>query len=196
MDPQVIAVEEYWIDRFEVTNGQYLRFVEATRRTPPASWPEGNPRPDTLEHPVTGITRADAEAYAHWIGKELPTVPQWMRAFHGEEPTLFPWGDAWEPDRANTAENVRHQDHIWPITETPRDISRFGVVNLEGNASELTRDTFLVGGVVQAIVKGGSGDRPGRVAGIGPLREFMPLDKSAPNVGFRCVYEPKSRRVP
>jgi formylglycine-generating enzyme required for sulfatase activity len=192
--PQVVRVEEFCIDQYEVTNRQYLRFIEATHCAPPSTWTGGSPAPGTLDHPVTGVSQVDAEAYAHSLGNELPTVAQWMRAFHGAQPTLFPWGDDWEPDRAHTGENTHLGDPIWPVTETPRDVSSFGVFNLVGNVSELTRDTFLLGDGENAIVKGSSGDQVGRVTGIGAHRGFLILNKGARNVGFRCVYEPKKPR--
>jgi formylglycine-generating enzyme required for sulfatase activity len=189
--PQVVFVNTFWIDRYEVTNQQYLRFVEATHRAPPRTWPNGKPVPGTLDHPVVRISRADAEAYAHSLGKELPTVAQWMRAFHRHEPILFPWGDEWEPGWTNTSENKSNLNPIWPVGDSPRDKSWCGVRNLVGNASELTRDTLVFNDRLSAIVKGSAGNQPGRVTGLCAHRMIIPVDETGDTIGFRCVYEPK-----
>jgi serine/threonine protein kinase len=194
--PRVVAVDKFCIDKYEVTNQQYLRFVQETHRARPRAWPDGQPAIGTQDHPVVGITRADAEAYAHWLGKELPTVAQWMMAFHGQKPTLFPWGDEWDPELTITRENKRYLSTIWPVTETPRDQSWCGVRNLVGNASELTRDTVPYNGVHFAIAKGGNCSSFGRLTGISAYRTILAMDVTADNIGFRCVYERKPLGFP
>jgi formylglycine-generating enzyme required for sulfatase activity len=185
-----VPVPKFWIDKYEVTNEEYLRFIRATHRPPPPTWPPGgHPGVEALQHPVRGVTRDEAEAYARWAKKKLPTVAQWMRAFHGDADTLFPWGDDFQPDRANTEENKRFK-LVEPVKQTPQDVSWCGVYNLVGNVSELTRYPTRIGDVTYVIVKGGSGKRPGRFNGIGAVRSFLPLDSRDDSVGFRCVYEP------
>src|SRR5207253_1162661 len=115
----------FWIDAFEVTNEQYQRFLLALGHSPPEHWkgtqiPEGKAR-----HPVVGIRHEDAEAYATWAGKKLPTRAQWMRAFRGDTEQLFPWGNEFERDRTNVAENAAFRTTT-PIDATPRDVSPLG----------------------------------------------------------------------
>jgi formylglycine-generating enzyme required for sulfatase activity len=91
------AVEAIWIDRFPVTNAQYLAFVEATGRTRPSWWNRwGGAFPsEYADHPAVGLSGQDAVAYANWAGKRLPSAEEWEAAVAGPEPGIFAWGDAW-----------------------------------------------------------------------------------------------------
>ena len=113
-----VAVAAFLMDRHEVTVGEFRRFAEATghrtaaeragvskafiggvwRETTGACWlrPEGpaGRRPDTRE-PVTQVAQPDAEAYARWAGKRLPTSTEWEHAARGGiEGAAYPWGGA------------------------------------------------------------------------------------------------------
>jgi iron(II)-dependent oxidoreductase len=92
-----------WLDcfgmgRFPVTNGEYARFVESTRRPPPPWW--SDPVFSKPDQPVVGVTWYDSDAYCRWLsaqtGEEfrLPTEAEWERAARGgREGALYPWGD-------------------------------------------------------------------------------------------------------
>src|SRR5688572_16635124 len=69
------------IGRWPVTNAEFRRFLEATGRPVPAAQAA-----ETLAgHPVTGVTRAQAEAYCAWIGARLPTSAEWEAAARGTD---------------------------------------------------------------------------------------------------------------
>jgi len=91
------VVAAFWIDRFPVTNAQYLAFVEATSRTRPAWWNRwGGAFPNEYaDHPVVGLSGQDAVAYAGWAGKRLPSAEEWEAAVAGPEHKMFAWGDEW-----------------------------------------------------------------------------------------------------
>jgi serine/threonine-protein kinase len=186
-----VIVAKFWMDRYEVTNEEYFRFVHEKAWRPPSTWSNGRPPAGSLQHPVTGVTRDDAMAYANWAKKQLPTLTQWMRAFRGEHDWLFPWGNDFLPDAANVQENnQRLSKALGPVRDTPADYSRRDVFNLVGNASELTRDIRDSDGVRCAVVKGGNAFEPGYERGLADYQSFLPLGESRTNVGFRCVYEP------
>ena len=70
----VISLSAYFIDRYEVTNAEYKRFVDAAGHQPPSHW-NGPAFPDALaRHPVTFVTWDDAVAYCRWAGKRLPSA--------------------------------------------------------------------------------------------------------------------------
>jgi formylglycine-generating enzyme required for sulfatase activity len=92
-----VELPAFWIDRYPVTNAQYLAFVQATKHAPPAWWkPFGGVFPkDYADHPVVGVLAQDAVAYAKWSGKRLPRAEEWEAAVAGADHSLFAWGDAW-----------------------------------------------------------------------------------------------------
>ena len=76
----VVDLPAYKMDKYLVTNAQYARFVAATGYRAPLDW-KGGKIPKGLElHPVTMVTWADANAYAKWAGKRLPTEAEWEKA--------------------------------------------------------------------------------------------------------------------
>jgi formylglycine-generating enzyme required for sulfatase activity len=122
-------------------------------------------------------------------------VEQWVRAFHGDRSTRFPWGDDFVADRVNTYENKVFKN-LSPVTDTPNDVSPFGVYNLVGNAREMTRNTTRSNNMDYVVMKGGCGNNYGRVQGVYAYRSLMRVDESDASVGFRCVYEERSPAAP
>jgi formylglycine-generating enzyme required for sulfatase activity len=92
-----VDLKAFWIDRYPVTNGQYLAFVEATGHARPPWWERwGGAFPiEYVNHPVAGVSGADAAAYAMWVGKRLPSGEEWEAAIGGSDHALFPWGQQW-----------------------------------------------------------------------------------------------------
>ena len=161
---ELIQVASLWIDRDCITNEDYLRFVKAdaysdphlfpeevlpnvlqftdsTGQPGPKNWIDGEPAPDSLRHPVVGISWYEANAYATWIGKRLPSTEEWQRAAtwgkglnsDGSE-MRYPWGNAFDPEKANTwAANLEDTVEVHEFAEgaTPS-----GVRHLVGNVWE------------------------------------------------------------
>jgi len=104
----ITFVDEFEIDRYEVSNAEYRKFVEYVESTGdssmehpeapplknhrPAGWEVSDLSGDTL--PVVGVDWFDAYAYAKWKGKRLPTEAEWEKAARGIQTNLYPWGNA------------------------------------------------------------------------------------------------------
>lgn len=88
-----------------MSNAQYARFLAATGHTPPQRWDEAEHLGKLAEHPVVFVTWNDANAYAEWAGKVLPSGQQWEKAARGTRGAVYPWGDQPTPAKCNVREN-------------------------------------------------------------------------------------------
>ncbi|MEN8149222.1 MAG: SUMF1/EgtB/PvdO family nonheme iron enzyme [Planctomycetota bacterium] len=183
-----VSLPGFWIDVHPVTNRQYRRFVEATKRPVPQHWEDGK-IPDGLEeHPVVWVTWKDAVAYAVWCDKRLPVLHEWQKAGRGTDGRAFPWGDEAEVERCNCRETGFLR--TTPVKQFRTGASSYGVTDLAGNVAE------WVAGCFSAVGKGNA--RESRAVCGGSYRDPLersrcasrhgyPDGSSSAYVGFRCV---------
>jgi formylglycine-generating enzyme required for sulfatase activity len=141
----------YWIDRTEVTNAMFGAFKDAGGYTTESYWsPEGwdwvghrvvagLPKPcegDAPDVPRRCITWYEAEAYAAWRGGRLPTEAEWEFAARGPSAVVYPWGDAWDPAKANVVDSAGPA----PVGSHPVGESWVGAQDMAGNAMEWVSD--------------------------------------------------------
>lgn len=157
---QWMDLPSYWIDKYPVTCGQYRQFMQAggyqDQRwwsiegwqwvqtqliTQPLYW-SNDPRHD--RHPVYGVSWYEAEAYAKFVGKRLPTEAEWEKAasWHpiAQHRMTYPWGN----DRP-TAHHCNHNHLIGQTTSVdayPQGQSAYGCYDLLGNVWEWTSSWF------------------------------------------------------
>ncbi|MCZ6688488.1 MAG: SUMF1/EgtB/PvdO family nonheme iron enzyme, partial [Planctomycetota bacterium] len=201
----------FYIDRFEVTNRQFLEFVEAKGYETedlwdsdgwehlakfisrpgvpgPMSWTGGSYPKALANHPVTGVSWYEARAYARWRGERLPAELEWEKSASGNtrERRKYPWGHDWDPSNANLGANAAKA-----VGGQGEDESPFGVRDLGGNVNEWT-----VGASGTSVVKGGSFLYAiERYARCSFRAEPGPLYRSV-GTGFRCVREIVDERNP
>jgi iron(II)-dependent oxidoreductase len=168
-----VAVPAFFIDTTPVTNGQYLEFLTAGgyadprwwsaegwahikeagieaprfwRREPDGWWRSrfGVDEPVPSAEPVVHVSFHEAEAYAAWAGRRLPTEPEWEKAARFDPATgrsrRFPWGD----DEPTSEQANLGQRHLRPAAAGayPAGASPLGVHQLIGDVWEWTSSDF------------------------------------------------------
>jgi len=194
------VLDTYYIDLREVTFDRYEKYRAAAKEQDSKKRiAEPSRTPRDRHEPVTGITWAEARAYALWSSRELPTEAQWEKAARGIEGFEFPWGNG-----PALFHRSRTPDQLDRVGIFPGDKSPFGIYDMAGNAREWCSDWYhekyyqqlkaesgatahnptgprgSTGGS-QRVVKGG--DSHWRVW----ARAGMGMADRAADVGFRCV---------
>ncbi|MCX6766603.1 MAG: formylglycine-generating enzyme family protein [Candidatus Moranbacteria bacterium] len=141
-----ITLADFYIDKKEVSNGDYKMFVEATKRAAPSLWDDQTLNSQNL--PVVGVDWNDADAYCHWLGKKLPSEAEWEKAARGTDGRIWPWGNVWDPTKDNHGNGTGYgfdESDGWKYTApvgTELGVSPYGVLNMAGNVYEWTADDF------------------------------------------------------
>ena len=201
-DNREANVPAFYIDKTEVTNAVYRKFCEATNRPLPQGFPTDQP-----ELPVVNITVADANAFAKWAQKRLPTALEWEKAARGTEGKSWPWGPASDPRLANVSDNPNMTERkLLPAMSMTESGSPYGLVHMAGNVlefigEEITPSTEAIEHYSKIVnpppamnepwysMKGGSF--------LHPLEAALPWEWTAipgrfsgRDIGFRCVKDP------
>jgi formylglycine-generating enzyme required for sulfatase activity len=200
-DGQRTSLPTFWINRYEVTIGQYRRFLEVIAGgTKPAEHPSlTRPKDHTpayweqmleavrtgapfrvedrryrlsWDSPVFGVDWYDAYAYAAWRGKRLPTEQEWEKAARGTDGRRFPWG--------NTP-LLFAPGQLREVYAQLADKSPYGVI---GACSGLSEWTATATGET-AVVRGGGWRDP--QAPLARRYARVALEMRSLNIGFRCA---------
>jgi len=175
-----VTLDAYYIDKYEVTNAEYQQFIEAggyttqafwsplgwswvlnSHTVQPAAWGEVSYRsgPSFPGYPVNFITYYEAEAYAAFAGKRLPTEAEWEKAARGTDGRTYPWGDTLSNSRANYLESGDPYEsnanmlttpvgffdgrlHPNPVFQTIDSPGPYGTYDQAGNLAEWVKDWF------------------------------------------------------
>jgi sulfatase modifying factor 1 len=217
----------FYIDRYPVTNAEFQRFVEATgyrtqaekdgygriwdgskwEQAEGADWrhPGGahSSLEERMDHPVVQVSWNDADAYARWAEKRLPTEREWEKAARGSDGREWPWSDEWVEGKGNTREagigDTTPVGFYSPVSDSP-----YGVADMAGNVWEWVADWFVPYpgttcksddfGEQYQVVRGGSWFRDYLFARCA-CRFWYVRGGRGGDIGFRCVQSSSPQRV-
>ena len=198
-----VYLDAFYIDKYEVTNAQYKKFMDATGHVAPMYWSDS--RFNAPGQPVVGVSWHDAVAYSEWLGKRLPTEAEWEKAARGGlMGKRYPWGDK-APDeggiyRANYKPgNDAADDYVYtsPVGSFPSN--GYGLYDMAGNVWEWCQDWFgdyystspkenppgPISGTFR-VLRGGSWYHTPDTLRVAYRDLFNPSNASSDS-GFRCV---------
>ncbi|MEN8228844.1 MAG: SUMF1/EgtB/PvdO family nonheme iron enzyme [Bacteroidota bacterium] len=205
-----VTVEDFYIDCYEVTIGEYARFLNTGGYD--AYYWEDMASPDWCGikkegdgiysvvpgkefYPVCLVKIEGAKAYAQWAGKRLPTEYEWEIAARGGEERLYPWGNE-KPDitRANFD---YHIGHTVPVGSYPEGKTVEGVYDMAGNVNEMIDNKWevypwskkrvdFIQALKNPLCRGGAWTSPENML-KSTYRDVVKSHYMAPFVGFRCA---------
>lgn len=179
-----VTLPAFYIDMYEVTYGDYQKFDP--------NFKIAGRRPT---FPVTDVTWFNADNYCRSRGKRLPTEAEWEKAARGTDGRIYPWGNLYDPDKANLGSAPTRVGDHWG------DRSPYGIFDMAGNVSEWTDswyqpypgNTYKSAdyGIFQKVVRGGSFNAERHFAddmfAQVTFRNFNRPDVIGPDNGFRCA---------
>src|SRR5213593_4269954 len=112
-----VYLDAFSIDKYEVTNADYAKYVQATGTKPPWHWPQGKSPNGKERLPVYNVNWFEAAGFCKWAGKRLPTEAEWEKAARGGlDRNRYSWGDA----EVDTSEKYLHAPQgAGRITDAP-----------------------------------------------------------------------------
>jgi formylglycine-generating enzyme required for sulfatase activity len=201
------STKAYAITQTPITNRQYQAFIAATNHPAPGvsaqvwktyglihpyksthrfTWINRMPPAGREDHPVVLVSYHDAIAYAKWLSTKtgkvwrLPTENEWVKAARGTDGRIFPWGDAFDPDKLNSHDRGPFDTVAVGSRSHP---SPYGLLDAAGQVFEWTHAP----GYDSAWVKGGSWDDSGCGVCRPAARHSRPKHLKHILVGFRLV---------
>jgi formylglycine-generating enzyme required for sulfatase activity len=150
---RTVELSEYSIGRYPITNLEYRAFVRDTKFKPPYGWDGDHFPVEKDSHPVVNVSWEDTMAYCRWLSEKsgkvyrLPTEAEWEKAARSEDGRLYPWGNLFDPKRANTAETkIGDTSDVGSYSklDAPNESgdSPYGCADMAGNVWEWCKDWF------------------------------------------------------
>ncbi|HLK62645.1 MAG TPA: bifunctional serine/threonine-protein kinase/formylglycine-generating enzyme family protein [Bryobacteraceae bacterium] len=199
---ETISLPAFYIDKTEVSNKAYAEFCAKTNHARPTDFAADKP-----DYPVVNVSFTDAQDFATWAGKKLPTGHQWEKAARGTEGWLYPWGNDVDLSKANVRPAPKAPaPPFHPVTDFANGASPFGALNMVGNVWELVDQSRPASAETLAnfadkltppptnaekwyVIRGESAYEP-LVDRVIWDSNTVPARWKAANIGFRCVEDP------
>ncbi len=197
-----VFIDSFYIDKFEVTNGRFAKFVEAVQIEPPWGFKDKETPVVHIDQPVRWVNWMDAMGYCLWAGKRLPTEAEWEKAARGTDGRLYPWGND-APTPAHAVFGLKEgADTVSAIGNRDKGKSPYGVHDMAGNLYEWTIDWYdeqfysknpainprgPAEGTAKVQRGGSYTNAPYRLRST--FRTKGDPTEHDPNVGFRCAQD-------
>ncbi|CDZ23724.1 ToxD protein [[Clostridium] cellulosi] len=196
--PILVEVGGFYADKYPVTNKMFYDFIKESGYKPADSsgflrhFENGIFKEEEANLPVVNVSQEDAKAYAAYYSMRLPTDQEWQYMAAGPYNLKYPWGNLPDYKRCNA-----YGKGLTPVDAYPQGASPFGLVDMCGNAWEMTDDLIDDGRHRFILLRGGCYYRGNNYwhAEGGPLPNWAHLkmhlmggamDRNG-TVGFRCV---------
>lgn len=206
-----VDLDAFYIDKYEVTNAEYSRFLEATGGAKPWHWPKGQIPKGEERFPIYNINWNEADTYCKWAGKRLPTEAEWEKASRGGlDRKRFSWGDvdpgvAGYDEAAGPAPRGRPPANVNSIHAAIAvgsfQPNGYGLYDMTGNVWEFCSDWYdktyypvsprrnpqgpETG--LYKVIRGGSWADDDDRAFMNHFRNFTDPTLRASTIGFRCA---------
>ena len=204
----LVHTPAFWIDKYEVTNAQYQNFIEATGHQAPYGWHNRKFPMGKGEYPVVNVSYTDAQAYAKWAGKRLPSEVEWERAAKGISGFPYPYGPHFSSQLANTNQKNTtpvgsFEKRLQAVFLNPKNF-HMAIQDMSGNVAEWTSTSYNSAWYAQLkkernfnnpqnlresslkVIRGGSYMSSFETATT-TYRSYMDREEANPYTGFRCV---------
>lgn len=201
-----VQLDAFYIDKFEVTNGRFAKFVKTIQSEPPWGFEDKDMPVTHANRPVRWVNWMDAMGYCLWAGKRLPTEAEWEKAARGTDGRIYPWGND-PPTSVHAVYGLKEggTETISVIGDRDKGQSPYGVHDLAGNLYEWVMDwyaeeyytNFATGPAVNPrgpnegtakVQRGGSYiNHPYRLRSS--FRTKGDPAEQDPHVGFRCAQD-------
>lgn len=201
-----VQLPRYRIDRFEVSNRAYGRCVAANVCSP-SSLADEDPRLGGDDHPVAGVSWAQALGFCRWLDGRLPTEAEWELAARGGSQRAFPWGRHYNSRLSNhgsfggepdPTDGYRYAAAVGAFADGR---SAHGLLNMAGNVWEFTADRYAHDYYERSdrvdprgpargdhrVIRGGSWRSPIHALRVAHRGRILAHD-TRPDLGFRCAY--------
>lgn len=185
------TLRAFAVDLLPVTEGQYKKFLAAALKTARPAGP-GSLEAARDQQPVTAITWYEANEFAEFYHKRLPTMYEWEKAARGTDGRKFPFGNQFKPSAARLRTNDERSKRaktpgLSSVGSFPDGASPYGVLDLVGSVLQWTSSARRSGERLFRAIKGSCYlDGSPELARCTSV-QYLPPETREAYIGFRCV---------